>query len=294
MLKNEITPILLFVLLGTLAILCFTHDVKIEAKSANNLLEITASFEGKEVAPNQRIEFSLNRALTGDEGGLAFMLNETDLTALFIVENKNLSYTPKFAPFPVGENKLTIYLVKPSGEWEKLKEFKLRVSEKSATQPEISAKPESKPKIEFTPNVSLNFKGESTVLFFPENSRPERLSFTDTAGQGSVQLNIENNGWKFNNQFNLSGSSRKNEALRFSELGARAPSIDLSSYQISVEKGRFKAQFGHVSFGTQRHLINGFSSRGIVVNVPISKQNEVVFTALNGSACQKKRDQIGL
>ena len=110
------------------------------------------------------------------------------------------------------------------------------------------------------------------------------ISFTDTAGQGSLQLNIENNGWKFTNQFDLSGSSRKNEALRFSELGARAPSVDLSSYQILVEKGRFKAQFGHVSFGTQKHLINGFSSRGIVVNVPVSQQNEVIFTALNGSA----------
>ena len=38
-----------------------------------------------------------------EEGNLAVILNETDLTALFVVGNNSLSYTPKIFAFPVGD-----------------------------------------------------------------------------------------------------------------------------------------------------------------------------------------------
>ena len=66
--------------------------------------------------------------------------------------------------------------------------------------------------------------------------------------------------------------------------GRKAPPIDLSSYPVELSKGRFKVNFGHVSFGSNRHFINSFSSRGISATIPIGKRNDVSFAAVNGTS----------
>ncbi len=246
---------------------------------AHNNVEITANFLGRELAPTDKIELQLKQPLQPDEGSLAVMLNQTDLSAFFVAEGNKYNYSPKVFPLPKGDNKLAVYLVNRQGEWVLLKEFALQVAAKNVAEKETS-----KTEIEFTPNLSLNFKGENNVGYFPVSSRPERLSYTDAAGQGNVQLSVKRNGWTVSSQFDLAGSGRKQEALRFGELGNKAPQIDLSSYLVQIEKGRFKAQMGHVSFGSQRHLINGFSSRGLSATVPIGRQNDVTFTLLNGTS----------
>lgn len=258
-------------------LLIFTQSFK-----AQNGVEITTNFTGKELKPTDKIELRLNQPLQRSVGNLAVILNQTDLSAFFVPETNNYSYTPKAFPLPAGDNKLAVYLVDSKGEWTLLKEFSLQVAEKKveADKTEETRRTE----IEFTPNVSLNFKGESNVGFFPVTSRPERLSFMDTAGQGTFQISVKRNGWTLGSQFDLAGSGRKQEALRFGELGNKAPQIDLSSYQVQLEKGRFKFQVGHVSFGSQRHLINNFSSRGMSLTIPLGKQNEVSFSALNGTS----------
>lgn len=276
-----------------LLILLTVINLLLPHSQAQNRIEITPNFIGKELAPHDRIEMRLNQSLKAGEGSLAFILNQTDLTAFFVPEASLYSYTPKLLPLPVGEDKLAVYQVSPQGEWTLLREFTLQVAEKAKNIAEKTENKEEivkseaakrKTEIEITPTVALNFKGESNVGFFPVTARPERLSFTDTAGQGAFQISVKRNGWTFGSQFNLAGSSRRQEALRFSELGAKASMVDLSSYQVQLEKGRFKAQVGHVSFGSQRHLINGFSSRGLLVTVPVGKQNEISLTALNGTS----------
>lgn len=253
-------------------------------------IEITTNFTDRIIAPDEKIELRLSRALTPEEGTLAVVLNDTDLTALFVGEMNSFSYTPKFSPYPAGENKLTVYSVNRNGEWTRLKEFSLRVAAATAETGETRAenekteKSEGGTRVEFTPVLNLNVKGENNVLFFPETARPERLRYADTSGQGGFQLKILRKGWSFGAQFDFAGSSREGEALRFGELGNNASQIDLSSYQAELSKGRFKAQLGHVSFGSQRHLINGFSSRGLVVTLPAGKQNEISLTTVNGTS----------
>lgn len=266
---------IIFFLLSSLLI--FTQ--KSEARTK---IEVTANFVGRELSATDKLELKLNQNLPRSEGSLAVILNQTDLSAFFVPEANNYSYTPKVFHLPIGDNKLSVYLVDVKGEWALLKEFSLQVVGKKIETNKIETT--RKTEIEFTPNVSLNFKGESNVGFFPAASRPERLAYMDTAGQGNVQLSVKRNGWTLGSQFDLAGSGRKQEALRFGELGDKAPQIDLSSYQVQLEKGRFKFQLGHVSFGSQRHLINSFSSRGLSLTVPVGKQNEVSFSALNGTS----------
>jgi hypothetical protein len=84
-------------------------------------------------------------------------------------------------------------------------------------------------------------------------------------------------------QFDIAGSSYRNEALRFANLGQSAPLIDLSSYLMQFSAGRLKFQMGHLAVSSNRHLINSFSSRGVSVSLPLADRAQMSFSALNGS-----------
>lgn len=279
-------------LLGCFALLNLT----VQSQSPNGDVEITPNFAEKELAPNENIELNLSRDLAAGEGRFAVFLNETDVTALFTFEARALNYTPRILPLPVGDGKLIVYLVQPDDEWKTLAEFSLKVkpptngataadkSESNTEEKIVSSETTDDWKMEFTPNLSLNVKGQNQNLTFPRESAPERNPFTDLAGQGNFVFKLARRGWTLSNQFDFVGSSFQQEALRFGELGDKAPQIDLSSYLIELSKGRFKVNFGHVSFGSNRHLINSFSSRGISATIPIGKQNDFTFAAANGTS----------
>ncbi|MGQ0542260.1 MAG: hypothetical protein ACT4O9_10495, partial [Blastocatellia bacterium] len=271
---NSTSSILQFIAVCAVLI-CATGNTLTQKSSGG--LTFTASFADKDLLPRDRIVL---RASSGTTlGAIGIVLNDTDITELFSIEGDELIYLPTAFPLPVGENRLSVYSRNANGVWRLEKEFVLKVS--NVVEPSPTR---TKTKFEFTPTLSLNFKGESNINYFPATARPERLAFADTAMQGGLQLKVTRAGWSFGGQFDLAGSSRRNEALRFGELGDRAPSIDLSSYKIEATKGRFKAELGHVSFGSQRHLINSFSSRGLSVTVPAGKQNEIIFSAMNGTS----------
>lgn len=258
----------------------------------NEPITVTASFADQEIASNERIELNLNNALTEKDGSLAVFIGTTDVTSLFLPEDKIYSYQPGIFPLPIGENQMSVYLINKNGDWKDLAEFSLNVKEsisdetiaENESQEENAESEEQIKEIEFTPNVALNIKGQNQTLSFPQESAPERNPFTDLAGQGTINFKVTKRGWTFNNQFEFAGSSFKQEALRFGELQNEAPNIDLSSYLIELSKGRFKFNLGHVSFGSNRHLLNSFSSRGFTLTIPIGKQNDFTFAAANGTS----------
>jgi hypothetical protein len=244
---------------------------------------ITVELAGADqLAADAAVEIKLNRPLSSTDGRLAMVLDQMDITPYFLDRQSAFTYTPGLFPLAPGGHELDVYLVDGSENWRLVKHIKFKVARRK--DPEQAAASESKTKWEFTPNLTLNLKGENNILFFPETSRPERLEFADTAGQGGFELGVKHAEWSFKTRFDFAGTSRQNEALRFGELGNQASRVDLSSYVAEVEHGRFKLQLGHVSFGSQRHLISGFSSRGIVLTLPAGPQNEIILTALNGSS----------
>ncbi len=245
-------------------------------QTQNGALTISAPFAEKELGVNDRIELQTSGTISLNSIGI--VLNDVDITQLFSVEGDKLSYVPTVFAMPIGENTFRVYSKQSGGTWKLEKELRFTVVSTS------SDRKRSETTFEFTPTLALNVKGENNINYYPATARPERLAFADTAMQGGFQLKVTRGGWSIGGQFDLAGSTRKNEALRFGELGERAPSVDLSSYRLEVVKGKFKAELGHISFGSQRHLINSFSSRGLGVTVPIGKQNELSFSAMNGTS----------
>lgn len=258
-------------------------------------ITITANFTGRELTPTDRIELTLDRPLQSSEGRFAVLIGTTDASALFSNGSQGISYTPSLSPLPVGECVLTVYLIEPDGNWKMLAEFPMKVTAAAEiSEPALASTSDSQPNgtpadpsaagIEFTPTISINVKGQNQTRTFPRESAPERNPFTDIDGQSSLEFKVTRRNWVFSNKFDLVGVAARQNALRFGELQNEAPMIDLSSYLIELTRKRFKLNLGHVSFGSNRHLINSFSSRGIIATVPAGKQNELSFAAMNGTS----------
>src|SRR5205823_14682343 len=135
------------------------------------------------------------------------------------------------------------------------------------------------------PSLVLAIKSQPAQFDFPASSRPkERATFTDGTLQFSMRNEMTRGRFGAQTSFDFAGSTFQPEALRFGTLGAKAPQIDLSSYLVQFKLGRAKVAIGHTSFGSSRHLVNSFSSRGITVTVPITKRFDFSVAAMNGTS----------
>jgi len=274
-------------------------------------LTIRAAFDGKaSVMPNEKVELSLGRALQPADGSLAVLIGDTDVTAMLTVEAANVSYVPRL-PLPAGESDVTVWLVLTGNQWKEIARFPLRV----ATVPSSSGADESNnaqaasannaaptpkrhwgfDKIEPIKNVSLNLKSQPGSDAFPKPPPGgARENFTDLAGQASLGVAFTRGALVWSNRFEMAGSSFQNEALRFGELGQKAPNVDLSSYLLQVQHGASNFALGHVSFGAQRHLINGFSSRGMTAKIAFGKRADFSAAVVNGASVVGWSNFLGL
>lgn len=280
-------------------------------------LTVTASFDGKTIAPDEIVQLTLSRLVSPAEGRIAIVIGQTDLTDLFIADGTSLKHFPKPFPLPAGENDLTVYLVTPNGEWKLVVSFKLKVADKPAiaapvvaevnqpvnggqasqnqiaeagqaiAQTPTTTEPVKRrfgfDKFDLAPSLNIGFKSQFAETHFPDSNRPERPTFADATLQGTWKSEMAHGAFNMQHQFDLVGSSFRNEALRFGDLGDRARRVELSSYLMQFQHGTRKFNVGHSSFGAQRHLINSFSSRGFNVAVPISEHLDVSLAAMNST-----------
>lgn len=147
-----------------------------------------------------------------------------------------------------------------------------------------SATEKSEQKIKFKPSLTLGVSSQMAQFNFPANTRPaERATFTDETLQFSLRSESSGGPVSSQTQIDFAGSSNQGAALRFGTLGKKAPQIDLASYLVQLQLGPAKLAIGHTSFGTARHLVNSFSSRGISFTVPVTKRFDFSVAAMNGT-----------
>jgi hypothetical protein len=139
-----------------------------------------------------------------------------------------------------------------------------------------------KHKLKFTPSLTLTVPSQPAQETFP-GPQPPRATFIELNLQASLKNESSYGIFSSQSSFDFAGSSFENEALRFGTEGKNAPKIDLSSYLIHFQTGKVKYDIGHFSYGTQRQLINGFSSRGIQITVPLFKHFDFSAAAMNGT-----------
>jgi hypothetical protein len=149
-------------------------------------------------------------------------------------------------------------------------------------------------KLDFTPSITISMKSQAAEFHFPEETRPERPIFADFTLQGSFKNELQRGLFNSQTQFDIAGSSFRKEALRFGTLGEAAPLVDLASYLMQFQVGKAKFVSGHTSYGTNRHLVNSFSSRGITMILPLNNQVDFSMAAMNGSSIVGTENFFGL
>ncbi|PWT95588.1 MAG: hypothetical protein C5B55_01090, partial [Blastocatellia bacterium] len=215
--------------------------------------------------------------------------------------------------------KVVVYVVVDNDEWKEVARFNLRVAthpaslkdpndevsftkarfrfpdsanflsesqqqDQPATQPATQSSKPSNHKLKFAPALTLNLKTQPAQSTFPEPATPQpRNTFADLTMQASMKNEATYGIFNSQSSFDFAGSSFEQEALRFGTLGDAAPKVDLSSYLIQFQTGKIKYQIGHFSYGTQRQLINSFSSRGLMVTIPFLKRFDFSVSAMNGT-----------
>ncbi len=233
--------------------------------------DLTVSLDtGGKPSLERRGSFDVNvsRPVTAQEGRLAVLVGTEDRTDLMVPTSRGLRYSGHQMPLPSGEREIVVYLVQPSGEWKELARFPLKVKY-----------PGGFDKVEVTPRIDLGMKGILSQNKDPEpEPGTERTTFQDFNGQFDLSGGVTWERSALSAAMNVVGVSNRPEALRFSEKGEDAQKVDLSRYLLDFTTGTMNFRVGHVSFGTHRHLIQSFASRGLTATVPIG------FVEISGAA----------
>jgi hypothetical protein len=224
---------------------------------APDQIVVNAGFPAdRHIATNSRIELTFNRFPNRAEGALVVMIGAADLTALFERRDLRLVYRSAFRPLPSGESEVTVYLV-AADTWNELARFPLRVLT-SLGFTSASA----------TPSLSMNNSGQ-----LAEGSAPEAAAsagapaFEDLRFTAGVRTAHVRGGWTVETQENAIGVTDRRQALRFGEVGSRAPMFDLADYVMTARREGLQVTLGNTVFGGNRHLMNGFGSRGAAVTL---------------------------
>ncbi len=297
-------------------------------------LSVSAGFTADQMVDrSDRIDLYLSRPLRDPESRVAILIGTTDVSSLFVLAELRLRYDTKLWPLPHGKSEVTVYVVNKNGLWQQVAVFPLHVKEReisneldnggvaatfvnanyfsgpataatgrSATHlfPDQDPAPPGEPnkkrgKLAFLPSLTVGLKAQPAQSTFPTANTPtDRATFADLTMQASLKGEAAYGIFTSQSSFDFAGSSFQQEALRFGTLGNEAPNVDLSSYLVQFKTGRVKYQVGHFGYGTQRHLINSFTSRGINITVPLLKHFDFSAAAMNGTQLVGYDNLLGL
>ncbi|MCI0416211.1 hypothetical protein L0222_25840 [bacterium] len=247
-------------------------------------ISLTANFLAKGwISRNETLELQMSRPLNPSDGRLAVFIGTTDMTNLFETNGTSLKYIPQILPLPAGEKEVIVYRVTSEQQWIEVGRFPIKVLTRGGFE-----------KATFTPKIDLNNKGQLDENHDPATNAPPRSTYQDFGMQSNFQSEFVRGDFTLTGQANVIGTSYENEALRFATEGKDAPLIDLSSYVISLQKGPAGISLGHVSFGSNPHLINSFSSRGISGIYRFGKAADLSMAAINGTSIVGWDNFVGL
>lgn len=250
---------------------------------ARAALPISGDFTERWVGPTDPLTLRIDPALHGRSADLRIFAGPTDISALVRSSQPGqLRIDPRGAPLPGGEGELVVWLVDGS-EWRELARLPLKVLSRGGF--EAAA---------FTPKLDLAGKSQ-----FDERTRgaatpAPRPRFADLTGRGGAAFTARRGALALDGNFNGSGSSYRNEALRFGERQTQAAKVDLGDYAVNARYRDTGLSVGHQTTGTNPLLLNGFASRGIGLGQKFGPRLDLRLNALNGSSIVGYDNLLGL
>jgi hypothetical protein len=229
------------------------------------------------------LEIVPSRPVRAAEGRLAIQIGKADVTDLFETSDSGLRYRPKLRPLPSGEQSVRVFLVTPEGEWMEIANLPLKV-----------LRPGGFEKVDFAPKLDLTLKGQLGAGQFPDSAAPARKTFQDLTGQAGLSASANRGTIALSAQMAVALAQREEDALQFSARGQEAGRADLSSWGLKVALGPGVLEWGGISFGENRHLVSGFSSRGGRFTLALGGVADVAVAAANGTSIVGWDNFLGL
>ena len=252
--------------LGMLALLA------LPARVAAQDLAVTSNLPAEEfVDRDHPVELRFSRSLDPAVERVAVFFGSTDVTDLFRREPDVLRYDAA-APLPSGEHELIVYRVPADGPWSEVGRMSLRVVDRLGF---ATAR--------WDQGLALGLQGNLNESHDPADNAPPRDTYQDLTGELTFTSEHVRTEMGVTGQVKVLGVSYRNQALRFATRGEDAPKLDLSDYVITWQQGDASLSVGHVGFGEQRHLIQGFNSRGTLFTYGLSERVDFSLAAVNGS-----------
>lgn len=247
-------------------------------------LTITPDFAGGTwLEVRQPFALALSRPLAPQDDRIAIFLGATDVTDLFRLETGAIVYDGTGLALPSGERELIVSFVSETGIWREAARIPIRIRTRIGLD-----------KARTAPSLDLANKGQLGEGASPLTSRSARPTYQDGTMQAALNTEHARGATSIRTQGRIVGVTYANEALRFGEEGPGAPRIDLSDYRIDVQRGAATLSVGNVAYGSLRHLVNAFSSRGAMFTWKLSPRADVQLAALHGTSIAGWDNFLGL
>ncbi len=216
-------------------------------------LELPGTNQDDWVDPRQPLEIRFHIDTPGvSRGRLHFLFGKRDLTGLLkrLAPGQYL-YPADQWPLPPGEETLRVYRV-ADGVWTLLDERPLRVLSSGGFE-----------QAEWTPQADLSGSGRVEHSLSSDFPDEQRLQDKSLALQAGMETRHNRRDIQMETRWQWVGSSSAEQSLRYDQLGPDAPRIDLSDYQIHLQRRSLGLRLGHQEQGANPLLIDRFRNRGL-------------------------------
>jgi hypothetical protein len=251
------------------------------------------SFEGRATAAHETLRLQLSVPVETIVGRYALFLGAKDITAMLSVTGDTVAYSAP-SGLPAGRSDVVLQFY-DGNVWRESARVTLQVGEEAADGA-LTASPGSlhqpapsstlpwkaSPRATLTSAVGGQHASTSTA-----DRATSHINSVTGGFQGGFALEAsgsEFGGWAVKLNADAAGSSVRSQALRFAQLAADAPKLDLSSYLFEASAGPMQLALGHVNVGSHPLLMNALAFRGISVRYALGAGADVVLTTQNGSA----------
>ena len=227
--------------------------------------------DGDWISRSQPLVFILShRPAAGERMGL--VVGTEDVSDLCVLQGDTLLYQPQTVLLPSGSVVAQLYVVTADGNWNPAGTYSLNILTTGALE-----------RAAITPSLSVANKGQPAEEHVPDGVGGGRKTFQELNGQLAMKAEAERAGIQASLGFSLIGVSFRQEAIRFAEKREDAAKIDLSSYIFETRIGKTTLDVGHFTHGRERHLLNGFASRGVSASTAISSFFDLSAAVLNAT-----------
>jgi hypothetical protein len=229
------------------------------------------------------LELRLDRPLTAADGRLALLVGTTDLSSQVETRGTIARVSLRGEPNAGGTTSVAVYLVRPNGAWTELGQFPLRRRTRSGFD-----------SLSWQPRIDAQSDGQLGAALPPTATVTRATPFQDVSWNGGFRTRVQRGGWTADLQSLLVAVPRTSARLRASQLGDRAPVVDLASYTLQIVRGPVALSAGHISLGRDRLLVNEFRSRGVAATIGMGRVARLDLASAAGSELVGWDDPLGV